>query len=82
LWVVTGDLPPAYFVTDSAINPKEALEVYCELMEDWVKAVENDTSLDDVYPIAVPATQEYADLLNKRIKFIKEEIIPQYGKSY
>ena len=36
LWVVVGDLPPAYLVTDDAPTPAVALEVYCSLMADWV----------------------------------------------
>jgi len=82
LWVVVGDLPLAYFVVDSANNPKEALEAYCELMEDWAAAVTNGTSLDEVYPVNVPPTSEYAKMLSSRICFIREEIIPEYGKSY
>ena len=39
LWIVTGDLPSAYFVVDAASSPMEALERYCELMEDWAKSI-------------------------------------------
>lgn len=82
LWVVAGDLPPAYFVADRATNPKEALEVYCELMDEWVEAVTKGTSLDDVYPVNVPPTPEYAKMLSSRIEFVRENIIPEYGKLY
>lgn len=75
LWVVVGDLPSAYFVIDRANNPKEALEAYCEIMEDWVAAVKNGTSLDEVYPVDVPPSSEYAGLLNSRISFLREKII-------
>ncbi len=82
LWVVVGDLPPAYFVVDCAPNPKEALEAYCELMEDWVNAVKNGTSLDDVYPVAVEPTAEHARMLSSRIDSLRKDIIPEYGKSH
>jgi len=82
LWVVVGDLPPAYFVVDCAPNPKEALETYCELMEDWVSAVRNKTSLEDVYPVGVSPTEEYARMLSSRIESLRSDIIPQYGKEY
>src|SRR5262245_45603207 len=38
LWVVTGDLPPAYLVTDQAPNPACALKTYIGLMREWVEA--------------------------------------------
>lgn len=82
LWVVVGDLPPAYFVVDETPNPKEALKAYCELMEDWVKAVRSGASLEDIYPIAVPPTEEYARMLSSRIESLRNDIIPQYGKEY
>jgi hypothetical protein len=82
LWVVVGDLPPAYFVVDRAPNPKEALEAYCEMVEDWVNAVRNKTSLKDVYPVAASPTEEHAQMLSSRIKLLREDIIPQYGKEY
>ncbi|MDD5010737.1 MAG: hypothetical protein PHQ00_01285 [Phycisphaerae bacterium] len=80
LWVVVGDLPPAYFVVDEASNPKEAIETYCELMEDWVNAVRNKTSLKNVYPVVASPTEEHAQMLSSRIKLLREDIIPQYGK--
>lgn len=39
LWVVVGDLPSAYMVVGGPVNAKEALEAYCELMDDWINAV-------------------------------------------
>jgi hypothetical protein len=33
LWVVVGDLPPAYIVTDDCDTPSEALDAYIGLME-------------------------------------------------
>jgi len=79
LWVVVGDLPSAYLVIDNAPSPKEALEGYCELMEDWVNAVRNGTSLKDVYPVAASPTEEHARMLSSRINSLRRDIIPQYG---
>src|SRR5436190_382914 len=36
LWVVTGDIPPAYLVTDEAPNPACALAGYVREMTRWV----------------------------------------------
>ena len=75
LWVVEGDLPSAYFVVDEAPNAKSALEVYCTMMEYWANAVMSDSSLDDVFPVAAPATKANADRLCSRIRFIRNRII-------
>lgn len=82
LWVIVGDLPSAYLVIDNSPSPKEALEGYCEIMEDWVNAVRNSASLKDVYPVKVPPTEEYARMLSSRIESLRSDVIPQYGKPY
>lgn len=78
LWVVVGDLPTAYLVTDEAPTPVAALKVYCSLMSDWVAAVRRGGPMDDVYPVAAPATAENADLLARRLDYLKSEIIPTF----
>jgi hypothetical protein len=75
LWVVIGDLPPAYLVSDDAPNPVSALEVYIEEMKRWVITVEDGSSIDDVIPVNAPPTTEYAKMLKSRLKFIEKEIL-------
>jgi hypothetical protein len=70
LWVVTGDLPSAYFVTDEAPDAKSALTVYCELMQDWVDAVHRGGPMDSVFPVAAESSEKYADLLQSRVDFV------------
>ncbi len=79
LWVVVGDLPSAYFVPDDAASPRAALEVYCNLMEDWSDAVIEGGDLDDVYPIAVAATVEHAQMLKSRTAFLRKEVMPRFA---
>jgi hypothetical protein len=76
LWAVSGDLPPAYIVTDKAQTPVAALEMYCGLMEDWVQAVRNGQSLTDVFPVKAPATAESASMLSTRINLLRDEVLP------
>ncbi len=76
LWVVVGDLPSAYLVIDNAPNPRSAAEVYCRIMQHWVNAVLNNTSLDDVFPVQADATAEMAQMLDSRLQFLREKIIP------
>lgn len=76
LWVVVGDLPSAYFVSESADTPRAALECYCYIMDDWVAAVVNDTDLEEVYPVDAEPTAENARELQSRLDFLRTEIIP------
>ncbi len=72
LWVIVGDLPPAYLVCDNASTWQDALDGYCEEMTAWVEAVRNGRSTEHVIPVNAPATQEYAKMLERRIEFIRE----------
>lgn len=76
MWVVEGDFPSAYLVTDRAVTPAAALGVYCELMQDWIEAVRSGTSLEDVFPVDAPPDEEHADMLSERISSLKTDIIP------
>ena len=79
LWVIAGDLPSAYLVTDRAASPVQALEVYCELMESWIRAVRQGGNLRDVFPVAAAPTSANADLLEKRIVFLRKKTIPTFA---
>lgn len=76
LWVVTGDLPSAYLVADDAPTPVVALELYCELMDDWVAAVRGEKSLSEVFPVVAVPTMESANMLRERLEFLRNDIIP------
>jgi hypothetical protein len=76
LWVIVGDLPPAYFTTDDSPNPAEALETYCVFMEDWADRILDGDGLEGAYPVAAAPTEEHARMLKSRLEFIRQEIIP------
>ena len=76
LWVIEGDIPPAYLVTDEAPNAAAALERYADLMEDRVETVRVGRGLEDVFPVDAPADAEHADLLASRVRTIRETLIP------
>lgn len=78
LWVVVGDLPPAYLVTDDAPTPADALEAYCWLMQEWVDAVYAGDPLDDLIPVDAAPTREHADMLKSRLEFLRTKIVPDW----
>jgi hypothetical protein len=76
LWVVVGDMPSAYFVTEAAPDPAEALTAYCELMEDWADRIFEGRDLEGSYPIPVAPTIEHAGMLKSRMETIRKEFVP------
>lgn len=85
LWVVVGDLPPAYLVTDGAPNPACALSAYLELMGEWVKAAQAGEPVDELIPVLthgsaedIPPTAENAEMLASRLEFVEERILSSY----
>lgn len=76
LWVVEGDLPSAYFVTDDAHDAASALEVYCDLMEHWCDSAEKGEPLDDEFPVDVAPTLVNVNSLRARIGFIRNRLLP------
>lgn len=75
LWVVVGDLPSAYLVTDQIKTPDDAFQVYCELMEDWANAVIGGGGLKDVFPVEAEPTLENAEALLRRTAFIRNNLM-------
>ena len=76
IWVVVGDLPPAYVASDECPTPATALDGYIGAMDDWVNAVEDGRSVDDLIPVNAPPTKEFAHRLNTRLDFLHQQILP------
>ena len=81
LWVVVGDLPSAYLVVEDSDCAREALSRYCDMMEDWVRAVEASSGFDNVFPVPAARTKENADLLRRRVEFLRSHITPHVSDS-
>jgi hypothetical protein len=87
LWVIVGDLPPAYVVTDDSPNAAAALDRYIGEMERWVAAVKAGEPLDDVIPVETSGgaeplepTPERADDVARRLRFLDEEILRYHAE--
>jgi hypothetical protein len=80
VWVVMGDLPPAYITTEHAPNPACALLGYVEEMQSWVDAVRRGESVDELIPVNVEPTQEYATMLDTRLDILRRHLDDEYGE--
>jgi hypothetical protein len=68
LWVVVGDVPPAYLVADDNPSVPQAVEGYIGEMQRWVDAAREGRPVDELIPVNVPPTREYAAMLASRLK--------------
>jgi hypothetical protein len=82
LWVVEGDVPSAYLVTDNAPDATSALSIYCDLMEDWASAIVNGLPSPESFPVGAAPTVENAKNLLSRIRFIRSRIIPKCNYAF
>jgi hypothetical protein len=78
LWVIVGDLPSAYLIIDQCQTAGQALQAYCDLMREWANAVLEHRDLSGVFPVQAQPTAENATLLEKRVRFLRERIIPLF----
>jgi hypothetical protein len=78
LWIIVGDLPPAYLVADDCPTPRDALICYLELMREWVALAKEGKASENVIPVNVPATPEWAEVLEGRLNTLEKEIIPMW----
>ncbi len=79
LWVVAGDVPPAYITIDCAPNPACALDAYIGEMEKWVNAASAGKSVANLIPVNISATAENARRLQTRLDFLDKQILSKYS---
>jgi hypothetical protein len=81
LWVVFGDVPPGYLVTDSCKTPSQALEAYMGEIAKWVELAKQGRSSKEVIPVYVEATPENAADVERRMKFLRQVIVPAFREA-
>ena len=78
LWIVVGDIPPAYLVTDDCGDPEKALEGYIWEMRKWVALTKEGRTSEEVIPVNAPVTPESAEALSNRLDALEQKIIPYW----
>ncbi len=79
LWVIVGDLPTAYLVTDDNRTPSAALAAYVRLMREWVEAASRGKPVGRLIPVNVPATPKNAEQLAMRLDFLERALLKDQG---
>jgi hypothetical protein len=75
VWVVVGDLPPAYIAQPPDSSWQDVVAGYVYEMRRWVTAVQAGSSVSDLIPVGIAPTLEYADSLAHRLDFIQTELL-------
>lgn len=83
VWVIVGDVPPAYIDTQTCDNGVSAVKSYIYCMREWCNAAKTGADTSELIPVysrdslkPIPATPKMFNLLERRLKFIEEEIMP------
>lgn len=79
VWVIVGDLPPAYLDMPSVPTVREAIDAYIGAMQEWVDAVREGKPVDELIPVyyrhsfvPVPPTLRFAEMLAVRLKHLEK----------
>jgi hypothetical protein len=81
IWVVVGDIPPAYLPLEDARTPMEVFSTYIQGMMKWVQLArqgKHGSTEDGVPPVNVPATPEWADKVEKRLHLLRFTVKPLF----
>lgn len=79
IWIVVGDIPPAYLPLEDAKSPAEVFQRYMLGMSKWVELARqgrSGTADDGVPPVNVPATLEWAEKLEHRLHSLRLIVKP------
>lgn len=77
LWIVVGDLPPAYLVADDNPTVAQAVTGYADEMQRWADAARAGAPVDDLIPVNVSPTKEFADMLSSRLTILRGTILDE-----
>jgi hypothetical protein len=75
VWVITGDLPPAYLTYEPHHTWQDAVRQYTDEMQRWVEAAKGGASVSHLLPVNVPPTPEYAARLESRLVFLRTHVL-------
>jgi hypothetical protein len=80
-WIFVGDVPSAYLPLKDARSKMQAFETYIEGMKRWVEVARKEREPapeDHCPPVGVPATRQWAEALDGRLRMLNESIKPHF----
>jgi hypothetical protein len=82
IWIVVGDIPPAYVALEDAKSPSEVFKTYLSGMTRWVEYAQSGQTGpagNDIPPVNVPATPEWAETLEQRLNVLRLMMPPFFN---
>jgi len=81
VWIIVGDIPPAYLPLEDCKSPKQVFEMYIEGMGKWAKLAREGrtgTATEGIPPVNIPATPEWANRIESRLRMLNEIALPYF----
>lgn len=75
VWVIVGDLPPAYIAFEPHDSWQDALRGYVMEMRLWTEAAATGGDVSELIPVNAPPTAEYAAMLSGRLDFLERNLV-------
>ena len=82
IWIIIGDIPPAYLPITDCISVTEVFRTYIAGMKKWVELAKNGTSgtpEQGVPPVDLPASPENAEIIDRRLNTLILLVNPPKG---
>jgi len=70
IWIMIGDVPPAYLPLTDCKSPTEAFRTYMRGVSKWVELARKGqvgTPAEGVPPLNIPSTPEWAERVNQKL---------------
>jgi hypothetical protein len=70
IWIIVGDIPPAYLPLTDCKSPAEVFRTYFRGLSNWVEFARKGrtgTTEQGVPPVNVPATPEWAEKISQKL---------------
>ena len=84
IWIVVGDIPPAYVPLSDCESPREVFRAYIHGMSRWVEFAQEGQpgtpSPRDVPPVDLPPTPEWADKIRQKLQGLTLVVKPFFEK--
>lgn len=75
LWVIVGDIPSMYLDFFGENTTAAVTRNYIELAQDWIDHIRKGQSVNECYPFNAEPTIELAELLDKKISFMRDTLV-------
>lgn len=79
IWTIVGDIPPAYLPLEDCKSAMEAFQTYIDGMQRWAMLAREGrvgTPEEGVPPVNVPATPEWAEKLEIKLRILTDGARP------